>query len=112
QALVLLNDPQFVEAARVLAEKLLQEEGSTVESRLETAFRLMTSRRPGGKEREGLLKLYHDQHEHFSKSPDEAKALLSVGETPRDEKLDTADLAATAMVVRLLFNFDECVVKR
>jgi hypothetical protein len=112
QALVLLNDPQFVEAARVLAEKLIKEEGSTVDSRLETAFRLLTSRKPSEKEREVLRKLYDEQHEHFGKAPEEAKALLSVGEVPRDEELDATDLAATAMVVRLLFNFDECVTKR
>jgi hypothetical protein len=112
QALVLLNDPQFVEAARVLAEKLIKQERSTVESRLETAFRLLTSRRPLEKEREVLLKLYRDQREHFANSAEEVKSLLAVGETPRDEKLDPTELAATAMVVRLLFNFDECVTKR
>jgi hypothetical protein len=112
QALVLLNDPQYVEAARVLAEKLISQEGSTVDSRLETAFRLLTSRRPSASERDVLSILYHDQHDHFAKVPEEAKALLAVGETPRDDKLDPTDLAATAMVARLLFNFDECVTKR
>jgi hypothetical protein len=112
QALVLLNDPQFVEAARVLAEKLIRQQGSTVESRLATAFRMLTSRVPTAKESEILLHLYRDQREHFAGSPDESKALLAVGETPRDEKIDPTDLAATAMVVRLLFNFDECVTKR
>jgi hypothetical protein len=112
QALVLLNDPQFVEAARVLAENLIKQEESTVESRLETAFRLLTGRKPSVAERGVLSKLYHDQHEHFAKAPEEAKGLLAVGEMPRDEKLDPTDLAATAMVVRLLFNFDECVTKR
>jgi hypothetical protein len=112
QALVLLNDPQFVEAARVLAEKLVQEADSTVESRLEKAFRLLTSRVPAPAEREILLKLYHDQRARFAAAPDEAEAILSVGEALRDDKLDAADLAATAMVVRLLLNFDECVTKR
>lgn len=112
QALVLLNDPQFVEAARVLAERLIKAEGSTVETQLDAAFRLLTSRTPSAKERTILLNLYRDQHEHFAKAPEEAKAFLSVGESPRDEKLDATDLAATAMVVRLLFNFDECVTKR
>jgi hypothetical protein len=112
QALVLLNDPQFVEAARVLAERLMQQKGSTVESRLDTAFRLLTSRAVSPAEREILQKLFHDQRARFAAAPDEAKALLAVGEAPRDEKLDAAELAATAMVVRLLFNFDECVTKR
>lgn len=112
QALVLLNDPQFVEAARVLAEKLIREEGSTVESRLAIAFRLLTSRTPSAAERGVLVRFYNDQHEHFAARPGDAKALLAVGETPRDEKLDATDLAATTMAVRLLLNFDECVTKR
>ena len=112
QALVLLNDPQFVEAARVLAEKLVRQADSTAESRLETAFRLLTSRTPSAAECEILLKLYDDQRDKFAAAPEEAKALLSVGEAPRDENVDAADLAAMAMVVRMLFNFDECVTKR
>jgi hypothetical protein len=73
---------------------------------------LLTSRKPSASERDVLSKLYHDQHEHFARAPDEAKALLAVGETPRDDKLEPTDLSAMAMVVRLLFNFDECVTKR
>ena len=107
----MLNDPQFVEASRVLAEKLLKED-SAVDKRLETAFRLLTSRLPSPTEREVLQKLYQQQRERFGTNIEAAQALLAVGETPRDEKLDTGDLAATAMVVRLLFNFDECVTKR
>jgi hypothetical protein len=101
-----------VEAARVLAEKLLQQPESTAESRVESAFRLLTSRAASPAEREILLKLYHDQRQKFAESPAEAQALLAVGEAPRDEKLDVVELAATAIVVRLLFNFDECVTKR
>jgi hypothetical protein len=111
QALVLLNDPQFVEAARVLAEKLLKEEPDSG-TRLEKVFRLLTSRLPSPKERDLLLQMYGDERARFAKSPEAAQALLTVGEAPRDENLDPTDLAATAMVVRLLFNFDECVSKR
>jgi hypothetical protein len=111
QALVLLNDPQFVEAARVLAEKLVKAQ-TNLETRLESAFRLLTSREPSAKDLDVLSKTYRDERERFAKSPEAAQALLAVGETPRDEKLDADDLAATAMVVRLLFNFDECVMKR
>ena len=112
QALVLLNDPQFVEAARVLAEKLIKQEGSTVDSRLETAFRLLTSRPASATELEILRKLFREQREHFAKAPEDAKALLTVGEMPRDEKQDAADVAALAMVVKMLLSFDECVSKR
>jgi hypothetical protein len=112
QTLVLLNDPQYVEAARVLAEKLLKEPGSTVYSRLETAFRLCTSRTPTAAEREVLSHLYEEQKSRFTANPADAQQLLSVGETPREEKLDPSDLAATAVVVRALFNFEECITKR
>ncbi len=112
QALVLLNDPQFVEAARVLAEKLIKQDGSTVDSRLTTTFRLLTSRAPAATELEILQKLYREQREHFAKAPEDAKALLAVGEMPRDEKQDAADVAALAMVVKMLLSFDECVSKR
>ncbi|MBI3861677.1 MAG: DUF1553 domain-containing protein, partial [Planctomycetia bacterium] len=112
QALVLLNDPQFIEAARVLAEKLALEPGSTVDSRIDKSFRLLTGRAASPVEHAILRKLYDEQLERFAKAPDEANALLSVGEAPRGEKLDFAELAATTMVVRLLFNYDECVTKR
>ena len=56
--------------------------------------------------------MYRDQHEHFAKVPDDAKALLAVGEMARDEKQDAAEVAALAMVVKMLLSFDECVSKR
>ena len=61
---------------------------------------------------ENLLKLYRGQREHFAKAPEDAKALLAVGEMPCDEKQDAADVAALAMVVEMLLSFDECVSKR
>ncbi len=112
QALVLLNDPQFIEAARVLAEKLMKKHGESIEQRIQTAFRLLTSRAPTTREAEVLLRLYHEQHEHFEKAGDEAKAFLSTGESPRDIQLNQADHAALAVVVKALMNFDECVTKR
>jgi len=112
QALVLLNDPQFVEASRVLAEKLIKAEGSSLESRLATAFRMLTSRAPSNAEETILATLYRDQRAHFELAADAAKALVTVGETPRDEKCDPAEVAALAIVVRMLMSFDECVSKR
>ncbi len=112
QALVILNDPQFVEASRVLAEKLIQAHGGAVEARFQAAFRLLTSRSPAVKELEILSRLHREQLERFAAAPGEAKAFLSVGESPRDERLDPADHAATAVVVETLLAFDECVTKR
>jgi hypothetical protein len=112
QALVLLNDPQFVEASRVLAERLIKAEQNAPADRIRTAFRLLTSRLPTDRELRILLQLYEEQREHFAKSPDDALAFLKIGEAPRDESLSPADHAATSVVVEAIFNFDECVTKR
>jgi hypothetical protein len=111
QALVLLNDPQYVEAARVLAEKLLKQHADT-DARLTTAFRLLTSRTPTARESEVLGRLYREQHDCFKKTPAQTAMFLDVGEWPRDKKLDTVDHAALTAVVQALMSFDECVTKR
>jgi hypothetical protein len=112
QGLVLLNDPQFVEAARVLAERLIKEHRDAPDKRIQSAFRLLTSRAPTDRERQILLQLYTEQREHFAKSPEDAGAFLKTGDTPRDQTLDPADHAATTVLVATLLNFDECVTKR
>jgi hypothetical protein len=112
QALLLLNDPQFVEASRVLAERLLRDHPADVPARLAVAFRLLTSRAPARRELEVVLALYHEQRQRFAAAPGEAQAFLSVGAAPRDATLDPADHAATAAVVSALFSFDECITKR
>ncbi len=111
QSLVLLNDPQFVEAARVLAEKLVQKQDA-VEDRIQTAFRLLTSRMATTDELAVLMRLYQQQHARFAAAPDSAKAFLETGESSRDQKLDAAEHAATAAVILALMNHDECVTKR
>ena len=112
QALVLLNDPQYVEAARLLAERLLREGGDTVEDRLTFAFRLLTSRRPLAHELALLTDLYELEWETFQADQQGALALLNVGEYPRDEQLDQAQVAALTVVANTLMNFDEAVIKR
>ena len=112
QALVVMNDPQFIEAARVLAEKLIKESNSTVETRIQTAFRRLTSRLPSEREREILIKLYADQKQHFESAPEDAKLFLTVGDAPRDETLNQADHAALAVTIQAIMSFDECVIKR
>ena len=112
QALVLLNDPQFIEAARVLAEKLIVQHGDAIDLRLQSAFRLLTSRVPSPKEQAILLRLYNEQRDHFAASPNDATAFLAVGDSPRNDELNPADHAATTVVVKALMSFDECVTKR
>ncbi|HUF63698.1 MAG TPA: DUF1553 domain-containing protein [Verrucomicrobiales bacterium] len=112
QALVLLNDPQFVEAARGLGERILREGGPTLESRLIYGFRLATSRHPDERERRILAEIYEDQRARFSTDEEGARAYLSVGTRPVDLNFEAEDLAAAAAVGQALLNLDAAVVKR
>jgi hypothetical protein len=112
QALALLNDPQFVEAARVLAERLIHEQGDDIDARIVTAFRLLTSRAPSDREQAALRGLYDRQRSRFDAQARQAAEYVAVGEAPRDTALNPADHAATTALVQALMNFDECVTKR
>jgi hypothetical protein len=111
QALVLLNDPQFIEAARVLAQRLLLDHGD-LRGRVTTAFRLLTARQPSQREGEILMQLHREQRERFAKKTEQAAAFLDVGESPRDRKLDAAEHAAMTVVVQAVMNLNDCVMKR
>ena len=112
QALVTLNDPQFVEASRVLAQRMLREGGSTPESRIAFAYKALTSRPPRPAEVQLLKRLYAEELTDFQKNPKRAAELLAVGEYPRDPSLNPAELAASAIVASTVMNFDEFVIKR
>ncbi len=112
QALILLNDPQFVEAARVLAERIQREGGADVKERMIYAFRLSTGRRPSEREVELLEELLEKQMTHFEEAPKEALALLQVGDFERDKSLDLEETAAYAVVANTLLNHDEAYTKR
>jgi hypothetical protein len=112
QSLVLMNDPQYVEASRVLAERMMREGGGTPADRIVFAFRLLTSRRPDATELSTLERLYADQRAEFAHDRKAAQALLSVGEHKRDPALDVVDTAACAIVATTVMNFDEAAFKR
>lgn len=111
QALVLLNGPQYVEAARVLAEKILAGKQSDAEA-LTKAFRLCTSREPEAREVEILTQLLSEQRAHFSDHPQEAAELLQVGDAPVSKEFEPAELAAWSVTAKALLNFDETCTKR
>ncbi len=111
QALVLLNDPSKVEAARVFAERIVRTGGDTAEARLVYAFRLALAREPAAEERDALLGLLASRQEHFAGRKEEAKQLISVGQHPVADDLDPAELAAWTMVGRVLFNVQELFVR-
>ncbi|HEX3147743.1 MAG TPA: PSD1 and planctomycete cytochrome C domain-containing protein [Gemmataceae bacterium] len=111
QALVLMNDPTYVEASRKLAERMLKEGGATPEERIAFAFKLATARAPQDKETAILKRIFDAQHARFAKDKPAAEKLLKVGEAPRDEKLDAIDVAAWAMVANAILNLDEVVTR-
>jgi hypothetical protein len=111
QALVLMNDPTYVEASRKLAERVMREGGSTVDDRITYAFRLPLARKPRPDESAVLKRIFTEQLAHFTEHPDAIKKLLSVGESPRDEKLDQTKLAAWTTVASVILNLDETVTK-
>ncbi len=107
QAFVLLNGPQFVEASRVLAERLMKQHGTIKDSTLVDLFRQLTARQPSPEELHILKTLFASERSRFQQQPEEAAALLAVGDRPVDATLDASQLAALAIVVNTLFNFDE-----
>ncbi len=107
QSLVLLNSPQFVEAARATADNLLKEHNKP-EVFIKKAFRLTTSRSPNTKETNILIQLYTEQLQHFSKHPKEAEEYIHIGNTSPSNQHSVTELAALTAVVSALFNFDEC----
>lgn len=111
QALVLMNDVQYVEAARKFAERVISEGGSSVEERVTFAFRSVVARQPNAAEMQSLTDLLTEYLSEFRKSPDAAAKLLSAGESSRNEQLDANDLAAWTMVTHLLLNLSESVTK-
>ena len=80
QAFVLLNDTQFVEAARVLAEKALKEGGHTPEQQIDFAFRRLTARDPDARESKVLAEFWRSRKRFFAKEPERAEKLISVGD--------------------------------
>ena len=110
QALNQLNDPTFVEAARVLATELVQKEKS-IKPRLDTAFQRLLNRPATGEESKLLTDLYQKQLARYKATPDDAKKLLSIGLTPMPDKVDLVDLAATTTVTRALLNLQETITR-
>jgi hypothetical protein len=109
QSLALLNDPQFVEAARFLGQKMLLEGGSTQEQRVRWGASNVLGRNVTPREVSILMQLWNEQTQHFQKHPEDAKKLLTVGDARCDPKLDPVELAAAASVALILFNHDEAV---
>ena len=111
QALVLMNDPTYVEASRVFAERDLREAGPTPLDRINYAFRLATDRTPSPKEVSVLDGLYKKEMVHYDTDRSDAQKLVSIGEMKRNPKYDPAELAAWTLVTSTILNLDETITK-
>lgn len=111
QALNLMNDPTYVEAARFLAQRMIKEGGTSIESRLTHGFRLLLGRKPSPQELEVLAAAVERSIQDFTKDAEAAKQLLTFGEAKTDDKLSPAELAAYTTVASTLINLDETITK-
>lgn len=110
-ALVTLNDVTFVEAARTLAQRVLEKPG-TPEQRIETAFRLVIARKPTSEEKKILTELLGKMRATYDSDLEAAQRLLKVGESKRNEKLDAREHAAYAAVCTMILNLDETLTRQ
>ena len=111
QALVLLNDPTYVEAARKFAERVMR--GAVDEEpRLELAYKLALSRPPRPSENAVLREIHGAAWQRYGGDPEAAEKLLAVGQSPRDNALDPAELAAWTTVTSILLNLDETITRQ
>ena len=106
QSFVLLNDPQFVEASRVLAEKVLEASPASPAAKISGAFRRLAGREPDARETALLESLMDEQVKMFKAEPARADKLISVGQSPRKSNADPLTLAATTVMVQTIMNLD------
>ncbi len=111
QALALLNDPQFVEAARSLGQRMLKQDG-TIEARIAWTFRTATGRAANEREAAVLKTLYDEQRAEYAKDGPAAAKLLAVGDSKPDAKLDAIELAAATQLALAILNHDASVNRR
>jgi hypothetical protein len=110
QALALLNDVQFVEAARGLAARMIAL-ADRDEDRLRHGFRLVTARLPSAQEQQHILELLRQERMEFREAPERARQLVAIGESPLPENADACELAAWTAIGNLLLNLDEVLCR-
>ena len=112
QSLILMNDPQYVEASRVLAERMQKEGGDQLADQITLGFRLLTGRFPVEKEVALFEAMYNEEVNRFNGDAAQAISLLGVGDWERDQSLDPVKTASLAMVASTMMNHDEAYMKR
>jgi hypothetical protein len=111
QALVLLNDPTYIEAARALASRMLHDGGKSSAQRIRFGFREATGRAPSRDELHVLADLASEESAAYRANPEKAAQLAQVGESPADPRLDRVELAAWTTVASAILNLDEVITK-
>jgi hypothetical protein len=111
QALALLNDPTYVEAARVFAERILRDGGPSVETRLRFAYARALQRAPSEAEQRVLTDLLRRGRAEFGRDPAAARRLVATGQAPAAKDLAPADLAAWTQVARAILNLPELITR-
>ncbi len=111
QALILLNDPVFVEAARVFAQNTLKKGGPTLDARIDWAFLQALSRKPTPDERKILADLHQKSLAEFAAQPQKAREFVRVGESPLATDVRPTDLAAMTTVARAILNLHETITR-
>ncbi len=111
QALTMLNEPSYVEAARVFGQRILQQGGQTLDSRITFAFRTALVRPPTEAETSVVTETYNQQLDIFKKDAAAAKALVSAGDSPRPADLDVPELAAWTAVANVILSLDETITR-
>ena len=111
QALLLMNDPTYLEASRWLAQRDLSEAGKEESDRIKHAFKIVMDRDPSARQTELLSKLYEKERVHYSDNKAAAEKLLTIGESKPDPKFEPTELAAWTMVASTILNMDETVTK-
>ena len=108
---MLLNDPTYVETARVFAQRIMAEAGERSDDRIALAFRYALSREPDGQELELLRALYHKHLMEYTEDEASANAVTRAGMAPAAEVLDPADVAAWTSVTRVILNLHETITR-
>src|SRR5262249_43489372 len=98
QALITMNDPQWMEAARALAERVIREGGSSNEQRIDSMSLILLSRMPTPQMVGVLEKSLGEMQKHYAANPKDARALVSIGEKKRNSSIPEAQLAAWTMI--------------
>lgn len=111
QALVVMNDPVYVEAARGFGLRIMEKGGATLADRVKYAFRVCLSRTPTATELERLTKAFETELDHFLKHRADANQLVHVGATPPPTNVDVVELAAWTLIGQVLLNLDETITK-